>query len=262
MSRAATAGLQVLLSPNTVASPLPSSASVSSIFEQRRRGFRIAPRPDRAAQEIERQHLGALQHFRRDVLEFQVGDVSGERCGFLGHGVASFVVVFCCHGFGRVPAFSRQHRLRRVRPLLPGLSSAGAGPRENGSARPAERHRRRCRRTGRSRRRSAPSAVWKPSTQAAGNPTSQYPIAANSSGTRVSFMPRSAPAATVWMPSATKKVAPTNSSVAVSSTAALALSSARRRRTARSQTRPSDHRERQRRDAARCRARSRQSPRA
>ena len=30
-------------------------------------------------------------------------------------------------------------------------------------------------------------------------------------------MPRSAPAATVWMPSAMKKVAPTSSSVAVSS---------------------------------------------
>ena len=40
---------------------------------------------------------------------------------------------------------------------------------------------------------------------------------ANSSGTRVSFMPRSAPAATVWMPSAMKKVDPTNSSVAESS---------------------------------------------
>ena len=58
-------------------------------LEQRRRGFRIAPRPDRAAEEIQRQHLGALQHLRRDVLEFQVGDIGCERCGFVGHGVAS-----------------------------------------------------------------------------------------------------------------------------------------------------------------------------
>ena len=59
-------------------------------LQQRGRGFRIAPRPDRAAEEIERQHLGALQHLRRDVLEFQVGDIGGERCGFVGHRVSSF----------------------------------------------------------------------------------------------------------------------------------------------------------------------------
>ena len=51
-------------------------------------------------------------------------------------------------------------------------------------------------------------------------------IAANSSGTRVSLRPRSAPATTVWMPSATKKVAPTSSSVAVRSMTAPALSAA------------------------------------
>ena len=59
--------------------------------EQRRRRFRIAPRPDRAAEEIERQHLGALQHLRRDVLEFQIGDIGGERCGFVGHRVSSYL---------------------------------------------------------------------------------------------------------------------------------------------------------------------------
>ena len=60
-------------------------------LEQRGRRFRVAPRPDRAAEEIERQHLGALQHFRRDVLEFQVGDIGGERCGFVGHRVSSLL---------------------------------------------------------------------------------------------------------------------------------------------------------------------------
>jgi hypothetical protein len=58
-------------------------------IEQRGGGFRIAPRPDRAAEEIQRQHLGPLQHLWRDILEFQVGDVAGERCGFVGHRVSS-----------------------------------------------------------------------------------------------------------------------------------------------------------------------------
>ena len=58
-------------------------------LEQRRRGFRVAPRPDGAAEEIQRQHLGALQYFRRDILEFQLGDIGGERCGFIGHRVSS-----------------------------------------------------------------------------------------------------------------------------------------------------------------------------
>ena len=58
--------------------------------KQRGGGFRIAPRPDRAAEEIQRQHLGALQYLRRNILEFQVGDIGGERCGFVGHRVPSF----------------------------------------------------------------------------------------------------------------------------------------------------------------------------
>ncbi len=64
-------------------------------LEQRGRGFRVAPRPDRAAEEIERQHLGALQHLARDILEFQVGDIGGKRCGFVGHRVSSL-----CHRVG------------------------------------------------------------------------------------------------------------------------------------------------------------------
>ena len=59
-------------------------------LQQRGGGFRIAPRPDRAAEEIERQHLGALQYLRRNILEFQIGDIGGERCGFVGHHVSSF----------------------------------------------------------------------------------------------------------------------------------------------------------------------------
>ena len=54
-------------------------------LEQRRRGFGVAPRPDGAAEKIQRQHLGARQHLVRDILEFQVGDIGGERCGFIGH---------------------------------------------------------------------------------------------------------------------------------------------------------------------------------
>src|SRR3979411_2389927 len=49
-------------------------------------------------------------------------------------------------------------------------------------------------------------------------------MVANTSGRRVSFMPRSEPAAMVWMPSATKKVDPTSSNVADSSAAASVLS--------------------------------------
>jgi hypothetical protein len=58
-------------------------------LQQRRGGFGVAPRPDRAAEEIQRQRLGAFQHLARDILEFQVGDIGGKRCGFIGHGVAS-----------------------------------------------------------------------------------------------------------------------------------------------------------------------------
>src|SRR5215470_16270520 len=58
-------------------------------LEQRRRRFRLAARADGAAEEVERQHLGALQYLRRDVCKFQVGDISGERCGFVGHRVSS-----------------------------------------------------------------------------------------------------------------------------------------------------------------------------
>ena len=58
-------------------------------FQQRRRGLRVAPRADRAAEKIQRQHLGALPNFRRYVLEFQVRDIGGERSGFMGHGIVS-----------------------------------------------------------------------------------------------------------------------------------------------------------------------------
>ena len=58
-------------------------------LQKRWRRFRVAPRADRAAEKIERQDLGALQHFPRDVLEFQFGDIAGERFGFMGHGVSS-----------------------------------------------------------------------------------------------------------------------------------------------------------------------------
>src|SRR3954454_20004143 len=58
-------------------------------FQQRRRGFGVAPGANRAAEEIQRQHLGALQHLMRDFVEAQVMNVSGERCGFVGHAVSS-----------------------------------------------------------------------------------------------------------------------------------------------------------------------------
>ena len=60
-------------------------------FQQRRCRFRIAPRPYRTAEEIQRQHLGALQDLRRDIGKFQVGDIGGERCGFVGHRVSSII---------------------------------------------------------------------------------------------------------------------------------------------------------------------------
>ena len=43
------------------------------------------------AEEIQRQHLGAFQNLRRDIRKFQAGDISGERCGFVGHRVSSLV---------------------------------------------------------------------------------------------------------------------------------------------------------------------------
>ena len=58
----------------------------------------------------------------RDILEFQVGDVSGERCGFIGHGVASWIVIRLVlmprleYGI-RAAAARRQHRLRRIGPF-------------------------------------------------------------------------------------------------------------------------------------------------
>ena len=58
-------------------------------LQKRRRRFRVAPRADRAAEKIERQNLGSLQHFPRDILEFQIGHIAGERFGFMGHGVSS-----------------------------------------------------------------------------------------------------------------------------------------------------------------------------
>jgi hypothetical protein len=80
-------------------------------FQKRRRGFRVAPCPNRAAEKIQRQDLGALQHFPRDILEFQVCDVGGQRCGFISHGVVSRIIV--CDGFGTALAARRQHRPRR-----------------------------------------------------------------------------------------------------------------------------------------------------
>ncbi|GCC48844.1 hypothetical protein chiPu_0033087, partial [Chiloscyllium punctatum] len=58
-------------------------------LHQRGRRFRIATGADGAAEEIQRQDLGALQHLRRDVGKFQVGDIGGERCGFVSHRVSS-----------------------------------------------------------------------------------------------------------------------------------------------------------------------------
>ena len=59
-------------------------------LEQGWRRFRVTPCPYRAAQEIERQNLGALANFLRDVLVPEIGDIGGKRCGFIGHGVASY----------------------------------------------------------------------------------------------------------------------------------------------------------------------------
>src|SRR5579872_1381677 len=60
--------------------------------EQRGGRFRLAPGADGTAEEVERQDLGALQYFRRNVLEFQVGDIACERFGFMRHGVASYAL--------------------------------------------------------------------------------------------------------------------------------------------------------------------------
>src|SRR6202012_2867561 len=54
-------------------------------LEPRGRGIRIAPGPDRAAEEIERQRLGALAYRFWNVLEPEIGDIGGEHCGFVGH---------------------------------------------------------------------------------------------------------------------------------------------------------------------------------
>src|SRR5215213_6795730 len=138
LSSAATAGVQVLLSPNTVDSPLASKASASSMFNSD--GVDSAsPRPDSAAEKIQRQHLGARQHLLGDVLEFQVDDVSGERCGFIGHGVASFVL-----------ARSRSALLVRLPRRAVNISCGGSAP-----CFPSARSAGRCgpaRRTARSRR--------------------------------------------------------------------------------------------------------------
>src|SRR5205085_12658892 len=60
-------------------------------LQKRGRRFRVAPRADRAANKIQYQDLGALQYFGRDVLEVQIGDIAGERFGFMGHGISSTV---------------------------------------------------------------------------------------------------------------------------------------------------------------------------
>ena len=90
LSSAATAGVQVLLSPNTVESPLPSSASASSILSSE--GVDSASRRARMAlpRKSSVSTLARSSTSRRDVLEFQVGDIGGERCGFVGHRVSSF----------------------------------------------------------------------------------------------------------------------------------------------------------------------------
>ena len=59
-------------------------------LQQRRGRFRLAAGPDGAAEEIQRQHFGAIEHLCRNIPEFQVGDIGGERCGFVGHRVSSF----------------------------------------------------------------------------------------------------------------------------------------------------------------------------
>ena len=141
-------------------------------LEQRGRGFRIAPRPDRAAEKIQRQRLGAFQHLQRDVREFQIGDIGGERCGFVGHCrcLARFgrhcndevlfwyghpLTASTCAIGGSDPCFpcarsAHQPTLTR-RDFFMAHQTCAPAP---GNARPEAWHRPPCRRTARSRRRS------------------------------------------------------------------------------------------------------------
>ena len=54
-------------------------------LQDRRRRFGFAPGADRAAEEVQRQQLGARQNVLRNVGELQRGDVACERGGFVGH---------------------------------------------------------------------------------------------------------------------------------------------------------------------------------
>src|SRR5271163_3452183 len=64
---------------------LPIQRQRLECLEQRGRGLRIAPRPDGAAEKIERQGLGALTDLFGDVFETKAGDIGGKRCGFVCH---------------------------------------------------------------------------------------------------------------------------------------------------------------------------------
>jgi len=55
--------------------------------EQRGRRFRLAPCPHRAAEKIQRQVFGSFQHLARNRVIGEVGDIGGELCGFVGHGL-------------------------------------------------------------------------------------------------------------------------------------------------------------------------------
>src|SRR5262249_12073361 len=75
-------------------------------LQQRGRRLRLVAGADGAAEEVERQHLGALQHFRWNVRKFQVGDITGKGRGFVGHRVSSFWPA----GYAGRPALSsRRH---------------------------------------------------------------------------------------------------------------------------------------------------------
>src|SRR5580692_5290497 len=65
--------------------PAPVQRKRLQRLEQRGRGLRIAPRPDRAAEKIEGQGLGALAYLFGNIVEAEVGDIGGKRCGFLCH---------------------------------------------------------------------------------------------------------------------------------------------------------------------------------
>ena len=69
--------------------PCRRAPSASSIFSSE--GVDSASRRARMAlpRKSSVSTLARVQHFLRDILEFQVGDIGGERCGFIGHRVSS-----------------------------------------------------------------------------------------------------------------------------------------------------------------------------